>query len=178
MPAPSPETNTDVHPSDTHRYNACLKHIHKDIHTHAPHAHLDVCVWSPQTYPHSYTHNQPSNKHTLQTQANPCVHSLKTWMPIHIPLKHRQTDRQTDTHTQIDAHALCLLFRAAPVTFPSTPVHSQLLLLDLKMWGYLMVCIPIDFSNKHTIQGATAPCGFFAPKVNQGSLTSLSLWVQ
>ena len=120
MPAPSPETNTDVHPSDTHMYNACLKHIHKDIHTHAPHAHLDVCVWSPQTYPHSYTHNQPSNKHTLQTQANPCVHSLKTWMPIHIPLKHRQTDRQDSR-----AHFLTTLcWQGQPPNWPARDTHG------------------------------------------------------
>lgn len=107
-------------------YNTCLKHIPTDIHTYALHAHMDVCVWSPQTYPHCYIHTQPSNTPCKHTQTHVCT-AFKTWMPTHIPLKH--------THTEIDAHALCLLFRAAPVTFPSTRVHSQLLLLDLKMWG-------------------------------------------
>lgn len=41
-----------------------------------------------------------------------------------------------------------------------------------------MVCTPIDFTNKHTIQGVTPPYDFFAPKVNQGSLASPSLWIQ
>ena len=138
MPAPSPETNTHVHPSDTHMYDACLKHIHKDIHTHVSHAHLDVCVCGHLKHIHAaiYTISPQTNTPCKHRQTHVCT-ALKTWMPTHIPLKHTQTDRQTDTHThaEIDAYALCLLFRAAPVTFPSTRVHSQLLLLDLKMWG-------------------------------------------
>lgn len=138
MPVPSPETNTHVHPSDTHMDNTRLKHPHRYTHTYTTCTPGCVCVGSPQTYPHSHIHTQPSNKHTLQTQTNPCVHSPQDMDACtHSSQTHtdRQTDAQTDAHTERGAHVLCLLFRAAPVTFPSTRVHSQLLLLDLKMWG-------------------------------------------
>lgn len=103
----------------------------------------------PQTHPHRYTHicttrtpgcvcvvtsnistslyTHSTLKHTLQTHANPCVHSLQDWNAY---------THSSQTHTHGDRCTCTLLhFRAAPVTFPSTHVHSQLLLLDLKMWG-------------------------------------------
>lgn len=122
----------------THTWIIHASNIHTDTHTHALHAHLDVCVWGHLKHIHTaiYTLSPQTNTPCKHRQTHVCT-ALKTWMPAHIPLKRTQTDRQThrqtDAHTERGAHALCLLFRAAPVTFPSTRVHSQLLLLDLKM---------------------------------------------
>ena len=138
MPGPSPETNTHGHPSDTHVYNTCLKHPHRYTHTRTTRTAGCVCGHLKHIHTAIYTLSPQTNTPCKHRQTHVCT-ALKTWMPTHIPLKRTQTDRQThrqtDAHTERGARALCLLFRAAPVTFPSTRVHSQLLLLDLKMWG-------------------------------------------
>ena len=81
-----------------HMCNTCLRHSPTDIHTYALHAHLDVCVWSPQTYPHRYINTQPSNTPCKHTCANPCVHSLQDLSAYtHSSQTHTHGDRCTCT---------------------------------------------------------------------------------
>ena len=128
----------------TPQTHTCIMHASNTstrIYTHMHHTHTWMCVCGHLKHIHTAIHtiSLQTNTPYKHRQTHVCTASRHGCLYTFLLNTDRQTDRQTHTHThthtQIDAHALCLLFRAAPVTFPSTRVHSQLLLLDLKMWG-------------------------------------------